>query len=69
MLGGFAVEEPLEQVQRSAYEAEAVEDHRLDGYAGAHRLLGVNPELVIDHVHQADIIDDAGDNTEVIEAE
>jgi hypothetical protein len=69
LFGGFASIEMLEQVQGCADEAEAVEDHRFDRNAATDYLLGMGSKFAVEGVHEADIIDDAGNDSVVIQVE
>jgi hypothetical protein len=67
VLGGLADEKLLEEVERGGDEAQAVEDHGLQRLARAHMLLGVSAQQVVYLFNEADLVDDAGHDPQMVD--
>ena len=62
MLGGFAFEKLLEQIQRGRYKPQPIQDHRFYCYPGADLLMRILAKTLIDGLNHTQLIDNTRDD-------
>jgi hypothetical protein len=67
MFCGFADKEVLKQVKRGGNEAEAIQDETLEDLATGNVFLGMVAQAAIYFFHQANLVNDASHNAEVVD--